>query len=118
MYISSADFMTRNMERRVEVAAPIYDETIRARILRLVDLEFSDNVKGRRLLENGEYTPVKNQKPPTDSQIDLYKAAYMRAENAAARRAAQPVTPRPRTADGQKKRQPTLIERLRGLFGK
>ena len=118
MYISSADFMTRNMERRVEVAAPIYDEAIRARILRLVDLEFSDNVKGRRLLENGEYTPVKNQKPPTDSQIDLYKAAYMRAENAAARRAAQPGTPRPRTADGQKKRQPTLIERLRCLFGK
>lgn len=79
MYISSADFMTRNMERRVEVAAPIRDEKLKARIMNLLDLEFSDNVKAKRLLSDGEYEPVKNDKPPIDSQIDLFKLAYMRA---------------------------------------
>ncbi|RKJ55447.1 polyphosphate kinase 1 [bacterium 1XD42-1] len=80
MYISSADFMTRNTERRVEVAAPIYDEKIRQRLMALFELEFKDNVKAQRLLENGEYEPVKNDRPPTDSQIDLYKFAYGKAE--------------------------------------
>ena len=80
MYISSADFMTRNTERRVEVAAPIYDEKIRQRLMDLFELEFKDNVKAQRLLENGEYEPVKNDRPPTDSQIDLYKFAYGKAE--------------------------------------
>lgn len=80
MYISSADFMTRNTERRVEVAAPIYDEKIRQRLMSLFELEFKDNVKAQRLLENGEYEQVKNDRPPTDSQIDLYKFAYGKAE--------------------------------------
>ena len=80
IYISSADFMTRNMERRVEVAAPIYDEALKKRLMNLLNLQFSDNVKARKLLEFGEYVPVRNDKPPIDSQIDLYKLAYARVE--------------------------------------
>lgn len=90
MYISSADFMTRNTERRVEVAAPIYDEKIRRRLMGLFEVEFKDNVKAQRLLENGEYERVKNNMPPTDSQIDFYKFAYARAERA--RKALMPPT--------------------------
>ncbi|WP_243007326.1 MULTISPECIES: polyphosphate kinase 1 [Anaerotruncus] len=83
MYLSSADFMTRNTERRVEVAAPIYDQQIKKRILSMLEMEFNDNVKAKRLLPNGAYSLVKNDRPPTDSQIDLYKLAYVRAEKAA-----------------------------------
>ena len=90
MYISSADFMTRNMERRVEVAAPIHDEKIKERIMKLLSLEFNDNVKAKRLLESGGYEPVKNNRPPIDSQIDLYKLAYVRAEQIQKKAPAQP----------------------------
>lgn len=88
VYISSADFMTRNTERRVEVAAPILSEELKKRVFDMINLEFSDNVKAKRLLESGEYEPVRNARPPTDSQIDLYKMAYIRAEKASAARAA------------------------------
>lgn len=80
IYIGSADFMTRNTERRVEVAAPVLDERLRARLLSMLQLQFKDNVKARRLLEDGSYVPVKNELPPTDSQIDLFKLAYARSE--------------------------------------
>lgn len=82
VYISSADFMTRNTERRVEVAAPIYDPAIKERIYKLLNLEFSDNVKAKRLQPDDTYVLVTNEKPPIDSQIDMYKLAYMRAEQA------------------------------------
>lgn len=82
MFISSADFMTRNMERRVEVAAPIYDDLVKRRILEMLRLQFLDNVKARELREDGSYEPVHNDAPPTESQIDLYKAAYLSAERA------------------------------------
>ena len=86
---------------RVEVAAPIRDEKLNARIMNLLDLEFSDNVKAKRLLSDGEYEPVKNDKPPIDSQIDLFKLAYMRAEESARVRASRPVQPVMRPAQPQ-----------------
>lgn len=100
MYISSADFMTRNMERRVEVAAPIYDESIRKRLMGMFELEFNDNVKAQRLLETGEYERVKNDRPPTDSQIDLYKFAYARAEKRKKEKAAAAAPPAARRPGG------------------
>lgn len=60
LYISSADFMTRNIRNRMEVAVPIYDEFIKKRILKFMDVMLSDDVKIRRLLPNGEYTKVQN----------------------------------------------------------
>lgn len=47
VYLSSADWMTRNLDRRVEVAFPLPDETLRAEIRQLLDLERADNVKAR-----------------------------------------------------------------------
>ena len=47
LYISSADFMTRNTLRRVEVAAPVYDTHVRTRIMHIFDILTKDNVKAR-----------------------------------------------------------------------
>ena len=55
VYISSADFMTRNTTRRVEVAAPIYDEDIKRRILNIFRVLMTDNVKARIQLPDGQY---------------------------------------------------------------
>ena len=60
LYISSADFMTRNIRNRMEVAVPIYDDEVKKRILAYLDLMFSDDVKIRKLLANSQYTKVQN----------------------------------------------------------
>ena len=55
IYISSADFMTRNMERRVEIAAPIYDDNIKTRIRNMFHIMECDTVKARQLCSDGNY---------------------------------------------------------------
>ena len=55
IYISSADFMTRNMERRVEIAAPVYDESIKRRIRDMFHIMQCDTVKARQLCSDGNY---------------------------------------------------------------
>ena len=54
-YISSADLMTRNMERRVEIAVPVYDSILQDHLLHYADVVFRDNIKGRFLNSAGEY---------------------------------------------------------------
>ncbi len=56
IYISSADFMTRNTEKRVEVACPILDDKLKARVNSMIEIILEDNVKARKLKSNGEYT--------------------------------------------------------------
>lgn len=88
IYISSADFMTRNTIRRVEIAVPIYDAHVRERIMHIFDVITSDNVKARKMLPDGTYTHFStNGSEPVDSQAAFIKEAY---ENAALE-AAQPV---------------------------
>jgi polyphosphate kinase len=48
-YISSADWMTRNLDKRIEVTVPIIDESIQAQLSQVFELEWSDNVKSRVL---------------------------------------------------------------------
>ena len=55
IYISSADFMTRNMERRVEIAAPIYDDSIKTRIRNMFHIMECDTVKAHQLCSDGNY---------------------------------------------------------------
>lgn len=74
VYISSADFMTRNIRRRMEVAIPIFDKDIKRRIIDFMDLMLSDDVKIRKLLPSGEYTRVEN-KNNIDAQDQLTKEA-------------------------------------------
>ena len=76
VYISSADFMTRNTTRRVEVAAPIYDEHIKERILGDFEVYLKDNVKARKQIE-GVYTRVSaDGTEPLNAQEFFYKRAY------------------------------------------
>ncbi|MEH6944887.1 polyphosphate kinase 1 [Bacillus sp. JJ722] len=55
LYISSADIMTRNMEKRVEIACPILDQQIKNQISHILDIQLQDNVKARLLLDNQQY---------------------------------------------------------------
>ncbi len=75
MYISSADFMTRNTERRVEIAAPIYNPVIKKQIKHIMELCFKDNVKARRLDDKGKYNKIKNGDKSYDCQALLMKEA-------------------------------------------
>ena len=55
IYIDSADMMTRNTEKRVEVACPVYDETIRKQLTHMLKIMLADNVKARELKSDGKY---------------------------------------------------------------
>lgn len=75
MYIASADFMTRNTEKRVEVACPIYDQNVREKIHYLMDTCWADNVKARALQRDGSYRTRPIHETPIDSQQMLMAKA-------------------------------------------
>lgn len=58
IYIASADYMTRNTVRRVEVATPIYNEDLKRRLRYIFNVMLSDNVKAREQLEDGTYVKI------------------------------------------------------------
>lgn len=89
LYISSADLMTRNTERRMEVAVPVLDRNIAARIMEMFELQFKDNVKTRILGSDGVYTRPENTSERIDSQILFCREAVLRAGEAAARETQQ-----------------------------
>lgn len=82
VYISSADFMTRNTERRVEVAAPIKDKEIRDRITDYFRTMLRDNVKARVQQPDGIYIRRETTGEPLDAQMYFYRKAYADAEAA------------------------------------
>lgn len=88
-YISSADFMTRNTVKRVEVAAPVYDPAIRETIQGIFSLMLSDNQKAREEDADGNYSLVKCEGEPVNSQEALYQQAYDRAARRNADQAAE-----------------------------
>jgi polyphosphate kinase len=59
LFISSADWMPRNLDRRVELLVPVEDSTCRRNLISILKTTLSDNVKARRLLPNGRYEPVR-----------------------------------------------------------
>ena len=81
LYISSADWMTRNIENRVEVSCPIYDEGIKQEIIDTFNISWSDNVKAR-LLNNGQENEYKvDDKPRVRSQFATYDYYQKKLEN-------------------------------------
>tara|TARA_Y100001934_G_C12164951_1_gene683784 strand:- start:243 stop:992 length:750 start_codon:yes stop_codon:yes gene_type:complete len=72
VYISSADWMTRNIEHRVEVSCPIYDEDIKQELQDLFEICWNDNVKARHINETQDNTYLRNDKPKIRAQFDTY----------------------------------------------
>lgn len=86
IYIASADFMTRNTLRRVEVAAPIYSEPLKMRLREMFITMLSDNVKGRIQQPDGSYRLPEQVETPINSQEIFYQEAYDAAAAAAAQK--------------------------------
>ncbi|WP_111682518.1 polyphosphate kinase 1 [Winogradskyella tangerina] len=72
LYISSADWMTRNIDNRVEVSCPIYDEDIKKELLDLYDICWNDNVKARYINQTQDNTYRRNDLPKVRAQFDTY----------------------------------------------
>jgi len=68
LFLSSADMMTRNMIKRVEIEFPILDDAIKKEILSLMAVYLADNTKARELHPDGTYRHVRNDKPAMDAQ--------------------------------------------------
>lgn len=94
VYIASADFMTRNTLRRVEVAAPILDPDLRRRLTGMFQTMLRDNRQARELRPTGEYVRVHNEEEPLDSQEFFYQEAYCQAAEQPEQPAAAPVRER------------------------
>lgn len=75
-YIASADFMTRNTVRRVEVAAPVYNDKLKTKLQEMFDVMLSDNQKARKLEADGNYHRVSNDLTPVNAQEFFYAEAY------------------------------------------
>ncbi|MDB4867174.1 MAG: ppk1 [Cohnella sp.] len=70
VYISSADWMTRNLTRRVEVMCPVYDPALRRMLINLLQMNLHDNVKASELIPGGGYERVSNALPQLRSQFE------------------------------------------------
>ena len=79
VYIASADFMTRNTLRRVEVAAPVYDPDLKLQIIEMFITMLSDNQKAKEEDSEGNYKRPENQDTPLNSQEFFYQQAYDQA---------------------------------------
>ncbi len=93
VYISSADFMTRNTERRVEVAAPILDKELANRVVDIFNVTCRDNVKAREQGSDGLYRHVERAQgdEPLNSQLYFYRQSYAAAAKAQENVQAAPV---------------------------
>ncbi|RDW15531.1 RNA degradosome polyphosphate kinase [Oceanobacillus chungangensis] len=78
LFLSSADLMTRNMAKRVELLFPIHETTVKKRIKEVLTITLQDNVKAREQSSDGTYHYVKAKPGETliDSQMTLYDMAY------------------------------------------
>jgi len=85
LYLSSADMMTRNTERRVEIAYPVLDPTCKKRVVEFANLQLADNVKARRLAEDGTWERLETEPddPKIDAQELLLAQAYLNTQEVA-----------------------------------
>lgn len=72
VYITSGDLMTRNMERRVEIAVPVLNSELKKELHDIFDIQWNDNVKARILDKNLDNKIADNGKPPLRSQTEIY----------------------------------------------
>jgi len=81
VFMGSADWMTRNLDRRVEIVFPVEDGQIKKEIIHVLDIEFQDNMKAHILQGDGQYEKMDRRgKAPVNSQMQLCQEAKGRAE--------------------------------------
>ncbi len=82
IYLSSADLMTRNMDKRIEIAWPILNPVLREQVLGYLDISWSDTAKLRELLADGSYTPLGFfAEADSDGNVELFDSQkYLIAE--------------------------------------
>ncbi len=115
VYISSADFMTRNTTRRVEVAAPVDDPALRAHLENMFADQFRDTAKGRVQLPDGSY--VRAQGEPFNAQEHFCDQACSGAW--ALKPAVKAAPEKPRTARAAPKKPAAAVKKTRrGLLGR
>ncbi len=75
IYLSSADWMERNLHRRIETAFPIYHPKLKKQIMEIIDLQWHDNVKARIIdaSSSNKYQRIKGQRKRIQSQLETYK---------------------------------------------
>jgi polyphosphate kinase len=73
VFMGSADWMNRNIYHRIEVCFPVYDETIKAAIMRYVNLQLQDNVRAVALNDHMENTSLPAAEPKVQAQLEIYK---------------------------------------------
>ena len=82
MFIGSADMMTRNTEKRVEVLCPILDASIKERLNHMLDIMFSDNMKAREMSNDGNYVPKqRGVKEIVSQEVFMREAMLVENEN-------------------------------------
>ncbi len=79
LYIGSADMMTRNTEKRVEIVCPVLDAGIKKRLIHMLDIMLLDNTKARRMLSDGSYV-LKEQKGESISSQEIFMKEAMSRE--------------------------------------
>ena len=77
IYLSSADWMNRNLDRRVEVAFPIEDERLKAKVMDIIDITLRDNLKAKIQQPDGTYKSIdkRGARELLSSQMEFYRLA-------------------------------------------
>ncbi|MCR5253499.1 MAG: polyphosphate kinase 1 [Treponema sp.] len=83
LYCSSADWMSRNLDRRIELMFPILEKEAFKEVKMILDTYFEDNTNSQRLLPNGSWEPVEKGEKEFQAQEELYKIYKKRAEKIA-----------------------------------
>lgn len=78
LYMSSADFMTRNLSHRIETTFPVYDEVIKAEVLHMMDIQLRDNTKSRLLSDQQGNSYVKRKKGEEEVRSQVVTYEYFR----------------------------------------
>lgn len=81
VWLSSADWMTRNLTRRLELMCPVLNEETRTTLVQVLMLSLADNVKAKQLVQNGKYVPAVHAHPPRRSQFDALDISKWKKES-------------------------------------